>query len=94
MPNDRDIDDFDQADDNDISPAGLERRLTKIGRVLTRINARLDAITANMAEPPDPSKPPIRAAINNITAQAQSTQGKAAVILNKVNGLPTSDGPP
>jgi hypothetical protein len=70
MPTDRDIEDTDRADDNDVTIPGLIQRLTKAGRILTRVHNRLDAINEVGANPPDDQKPTYDAAVITIKNEA------------------------
>lgn len=85
MPTNRDIDELDQADDNDDTHPGLVRRLTKVGRVQTRLNARLDVITTKLGNPPDPVKPDLIAALNEIKTQTQATIAKTDALMAQLS---------
>ncbi|MCC6527208.1 MAG: hypothetical protein IT373_31455 [Polyangiaceae bacterium] len=85
MPDARTIDDLDKDDDNDTTAAGMTRRLGKVSRILERANARLDAITAGWAQPPEPDKPTVRAALADVQTKAASAVSKTTTLIGRID---------
>ena len=78
------VSDVERADDpND----PLTRRLEKVGSIIKRGNARLDRITANFINPPEPDKPGVRDALNDIKTAANDAIAKADALLGRLGGV-------
>jgi hypothetical protein len=79
------ITDQDPDSDSDTSPKGVVRRINRVTALLTRTDARFDKIVRTFVNPPDPSKPPIRAALANVKVKAQEVITQADELLKKVD---------
>lgn len=80
MSNDGTIDTGDTSDDNDMTGAGVARRLKKVERILTKTNNRLDRINAAMGGPPDDSHPEILASLASIVTLGNQALATADAI--------------
>jgi hypothetical protein len=77
--------DQDPDKDTDTSGKGLVRRINRLNALLGRTDSRFDKILRTFVNPPDPSKPPIRAAVADVKTRAQQLITKADALLKKVN---------
>ena len=68
----------------DDQQAGIAGRLDAVANGLDQIGARLEQIDAVLANPPDPDKPPIRAALTTIKAEAEGIAVTADDMLQRV----------
>jgi hypothetical protein len=66
------------------SSAGIAERLEAVANGLGQVGARLDRIDAVLINPPDPEKPPIRAALTTIRAEAEGIVVTADDMLRRV----------
>ena len=64
--------------------AGIAGRLDAVANGLDQVGARLDRIDAVLANPPEPDKPPIRAALTTIKAEAEAIAVTADDMLQRI----------
>jgi len=76
------IDDDD--DDLDTTPKGIARRVKRVADIVERANKRLEKIRAGFADPPDPDKPAILAALNEVVSQSTKTTTIATELTKRV----------
>jgi hypothetical protein len=82
------VDEADRADSGDGSPAGVIKRLGKVGRIMTKMSGRLDTINGSFEPPPDDMKPPMLAALADIKTQANTVITTAEEIETKLRATP------
>jgi hypothetical protein len=87
MP-DRDIDDLDREDEDGLDPAAIERRLTRVNRILTRAINRLSAIRDGAQPTPNDGLPPIITQLDQLVVQSRSIGDLSAEIRAKVTRTP------
>lgn len=70
MPDNRSVTDEEKDDSDDISMAGVAKRLTRVTGILQKANVRLDRLTPVLEDPPEPVTPEVRAALTTARAEA------------------------
>lgn len=66
------------------SSEGIAERLGAVANGLEQVGARLDRIDAVLVDPPEPDKPPIRAALTTIKGEAEGIVVTADDMLRRV----------
>ncbi len=86
MADDRTVLDDERDDIDDLTPAGILKRLDRVTKILTRANARLDRIQAGWQNPPEPDRPATITAVTNVQNQAQHALDVANDLLARLRG--------
>lgn len=87
MADDRTVLDDERDDIDDLTPAGIIKRLDRVTKILTRANARLDRIQIGWQNPPDGDRPATITALTNVQAQAQHALDVANDLLARIRAV-------